>query len=143
MSRMLEAAIDRNRARVARRKQLEATRRGIHLKHFDYVDAGKDAKADRVLSRLNKRLGRIRLVMKTFKVNVFITGNSRIVAVSDAGTWEHESIFGAFDNVFPAMEVMQGTVDAIDQADAIRLVEAGGWKPERLCPAGAIEWQAV
>lgn len=143
MSRMLEAAIDRNRARVARRKQLEATRRGIHLKHFDYVDAGMDAKADRVLSRLNKRLARGRAMVRTFKVNIFTTNHSQIVAVSDAGTWEQDSIFGAFDNVFPDMEVTQGTVLASDQGDAIRRVEAGDWKPERRCPTGAIEWQAV
>jgi len=52
----IQAAILRNRRRQA---ELRTARRLIHnirLNWFDYEDAGKAAKADRIIMRLQKRL---------------------------------------------------------------------------------------
>lgn len=52
----IQAAIEKNRRRQA---ELRTARRLIHnirLNWFDYEDAGKAEKADRIIKRLQKRL---------------------------------------------------------------------------------------
>lgn len=52
----LETGIARNRRRVAFRNKYRAVLRRLTLKHYDYVDAGKEEKAAKLVARIRKAI---------------------------------------------------------------------------------------